>query len=103
MLVHQNHGTGGGNGSVMVGMFVCLCLVSKKPSEWEFFVPAGTGLGVKLLMAWSHVISNNQKPPINFPADCLVGKYALPVVYYVPGWTLYSVTKASSIAADKRP
>jgi hypothetical protein len=32
-----------------VGMFVCLCLTSKKPSEREFFVPAGTDLGVKLL------------------------------------------------------
>ena len=48
-LVHQNHGSGGGNGSIMVGMFVCLCLVSKKPSEREFFVPARTDLGVKLL------------------------------------------------------
>jgi len=53
-------------------------------------------------MAWSHVISDNQKPPINFPADCLVGKYALPVVYYIAGWTLYSASKASSIAADKK-
>jgi hypothetical protein len=34
----------------MVGMFVCLCLVSKKPSEREFFVPAGTDLGVKLFV-----------------------------------------------------
>ena len=50
-LAHQNHGAGGGNGSIMVGMFVCLCLVSKKPSEWEFFVPAGMDLGVKLLKA----------------------------------------------------
>jgi hypothetical protein len=33
----------------MVGMFVCLCLASKKPSEREFFVPARTDLGVKLL------------------------------------------------------
>jgi hypothetical protein len=48
-LVHQNHGAEGGNSSIMVGMFVCLCLVSKKPSEREFFVPAGTDLGVKLL------------------------------------------------------
>ena len=48
-LVHQNHAAGGGNGSIMVGMFVCLCLASKKPSEREFFVPAGTDLGVKLL------------------------------------------------------
>ncbi len=48
------------------------------------------------------MISDNQKPPINFLADCLAGKYALPVVYYVAGWTLYSASKASSIAADKR-
>ena len=33
VFIHQNHGAGGGNGSIMVGMFVCLCLASKKPSE----------------------------------------------------------------------
>jgi hypothetical protein len=33
----------------MVGMFVSLCLASKKSSKREFFVPAGTGLGDKLL------------------------------------------------------
>ena len=49
VFIHQNHGAGGENGSIMVGMFVCLCLVSKKPSEREFFVLAGTDLGVKLL------------------------------------------------------
>jgi hypothetical protein len=48
MLIHQNHAVGEENGSTMVGMFVCLCLASKKPSEREFFVPAGTDLGVKL-------------------------------------------------------
>jgi len=51
MLIHQNHDAGEENGSIMVGMFVCLCLASKKPSEREFFVPAGTDLGVKLLSA----------------------------------------------------
>jgi hypothetical protein len=51
MLIHQNHAAGEENGSIMVGMFVCLCLASKKPSEREFFVPAGTDLGVKLLTA----------------------------------------------------
>ena len=49
MLIHQNHAAGEENGSIMVGMFVCLCFASKKPSEREFFVPAGTDLGVKLL------------------------------------------------------
>ena len=39
MLVHQNHATGEEIGSIMVGMFVLLCLASKKSSEGEFFVP----------------------------------------------------------------
>ena len=42
MFIHQNHAAGGGNGSIMVGMFVCLCLASQKPSKREFFVPART-------------------------------------------------------------
>jgi hypothetical protein len=48
-LIHQNHAAGEENGSIMVGMFVCLCLASKMPSKREFFVPAKTDLGVKLL------------------------------------------------------
>ena len=47
----SNHAAGGGNGPIMVGMFVCLCLASKKPSVWEFFVPVGTDLAVTLLTA----------------------------------------------------
>jgi hypothetical protein len=48
MCLHQNHGAGGGNGSIMVGMFVCFCLASQNPFEREFFVPARMDLGVKL-------------------------------------------------------
>ncbi len=51
IFVHQNHAAGGENGSIMVGMFLCLCLASKKPLEWEFFVPARMHLDVKLLTA----------------------------------------------------
>jgi hypothetical protein len=49
MLGQQNHAAGGAIGSIMVMVFVCLCLASKKPSEREFFVPTGTDFGVKLL------------------------------------------------------
>jgi hypothetical protein len=49
MSIHQNHAAGGGNGFIMVGMFVCLWLASQKPSEQEFFVPTRMDLGVKLL------------------------------------------------------
>ena len=49
----------------MVGMFVCVCLASGKPSEQEFFVSAGTHLGVKLLQTFpifvlsQHLIARN--------------------------------------------
>jgi hypothetical protein len=59
MIIHQNHSDGEENGSMMVGMSVCLCFASKKPSEQEFFVPAGTDLGVKLLnvaILWRKVL-----------------------------------------------
>jgi len=49
-LVHQNHAAGEENGFIMVGMFVSLCLASKKSSEREFFVPPGMHLGVRLLV-----------------------------------------------------
>jgi hypothetical protein len=57
MFLHQNHGAGGGNGPVMVGMFVCLCLASQNLFEREFFVPARTDLGVKLLRPRCHFLS----------------------------------------------
>jgi len=47
-LIHQNHAAGEENSSIMVGMLVFLCLASKKSSKRDFFVPAGTLLGVKL-------------------------------------------------------
>ncbi len=62
MLDQQNHAAGGANSSIMVGMFVCLCLASKKPSEREFFIPAGTDLGVKLLVLdYGLICKNNPK------------------------------------------
>jgi hypothetical protein len=39
-LVHQNHAAGGENSSIMVGMFVSLCLASKT----DFFFSTVTGL-----------------------------------------------------------
>jgi len=53
VLGQQNHTAGGGNGSIMVGMFVCLCVASQKPFEREFFVPTRTDLGVKLFKVFS--------------------------------------------------
>ncbi len=63
----------------------------------------GAFLHLALFHAWSDAICDNEKPLIEFPVDCLVGRYGLPVVYFVAGWTLYSASKAATIAADKRP
>jgi hypothetical protein len=49
-LVHKNHAAGEENGSIMVRMFVSLCLASNKSFEREFFVPTRTLIGVKLLI-----------------------------------------------------
>ena len=54
MIGQQNHATGRGSGSIMVGMFVCLCLACQKPSEREFFVPARTDLGEADLRVKGH-------------------------------------------------
>ena len=48
--INRYHAAGGANGSIMVVVFVCLCLASKKPSEREFFVPTGTDLAVMLFL-----------------------------------------------------
>jgi hypothetical protein len=55
-----------------------------------------------LFQAWSDAICINKKPPIKISDDCLVGKYAIPVIYYVSGWTLFSASKALTVAVDKR-
>jgi hypothetical protein len=70
--------------------------------QW-MIVASGAFLHLALFHAWSDAICNNKKPLIEFPVDCLIGKYALPVVYFVAGWMLYSASKAATIAADKRP
>jgi hypothetical protein len=66
VFIHQNHGAGWGNGSIMVGMFVCLCLASQNPFEWEFFVPARTDLGVNSLTLISVRTGTKNSCPVGF-------------------------------------
>ena len=69
------------------------------------FGQLGAFLHLARFRAWSDAICDNKKPHIEFPVDCLVKRYALPVVYYIAGWTLniYSASEASTNAADNRP
>jgi hypothetical protein len=66
MFVHQNHAAGGVNCSIMVGMVVCLCLASQKPSEREFFVPVRTDFGVNSLTAKSVPAGTKNSCPVGF-------------------------------------
>ncbi len=50
-----------------------------------------------------HLEFNYKKPPVEFPVDCLVGKYARSVLYYIARWMLYSGSKAITVSKDKRP
>jgi len=48
MFIYGNHDAGGENDSSWWGCLCDECVASKKSSEREFFVPAGTHLGIKL-------------------------------------------------------
>ncbi len=66
------------------------------------FGELGPFLHLALFQAWSDTICIHKKPLIKFLVDSLVGRYALSTAYYIAGWTLFSASMASTIAADKR-
>jgi hypothetical protein len=68
----------------------------------EQFGHLGRFVHLILFLMWSATVCNNEKPSIEIPMDCLVGKYAPPVIYYVAGWTLFSTSKALTVTKDKR-
>ena len=49
VFIQKNHAARRENGSSWWGCLCDVCFASKKSSKQEFFVPAGTQLGVKLL------------------------------------------------------
>ena len=55
MFIHGNHDAGGENDSSWWGCLCDECVASKKSSERELFVPAGTHLGIKLLNRFNYL------------------------------------------------
>ena len=68
----------------------------------EEFGYLGMHLEACLLFEWSDASVDSHRPVIEFPDTNLVGKFAMPVLYYVAGWTLSSVALAKSVAQNKR-
>ncbi len=60
-------------------------------------------LHTSLFMAWSHLVCDREKPSVKLPSNCLVGYFAIPVIYFVAGWTIYKVYKALTVARGKSP
>ncbi len=79
------------------------CLLHSSVMSKIRFGHRGRFLHHVFFLAWSHSVCSQEKPPVKFPVDCLVGKHARPVIYYVAGWTMYSASKALMIERDKRP
>ena len=73
-----------------------------KEMEKSMFGRLGEFLNNTLFMEWSRSAVDNERPPVSFPNECLVGKYARTVVYYVAGWTISSASKALTVATKKR-
>ena len=55
-----------------------------------------------LFHCWASRLMEGKRPPVMIPEDCLVGKYAPPVVYYIASLTLYSLLLAHTIAKGGR-
>ena len=81
--------------------FVSIGGTSIKLTE-HWFRYFGSWLHDILFEEWSYCAMDSEKPSVSIPDECLVGKYARPVIYYVAGWTLHSLSKALTIAQDKR-
>ena len=62
----------------------------------------GSFLFDMLFDCWAFSSMEGERPPVMMPEDCLVGKYARPVVYYVAGWTLHSLSLARTVAKGER-
>ena len=77
--------------------------VSNKNSMSEnTFARFGILLHNLLFMSWSFSAVDSERTPITVPRENLVGKYARVVIYYVAGWTLYSMSRAKTVAREKR-
>ncbi len=104
MLDQQNHAAGGANGSIMVGMFVCLCLTSKNPSEREIFVPARTDLGVKLLNTHISEMDTNLYPSIpKWSLTCIQEVANLPGYYETGRTQQYTLLIVITLAMSSAP
>ena len=62
----------------------------------------GAFLHLALFQEWSDAICDNEKPPIEFPVDYLVGRYALPVVYLLFGGP-FSSWQVASLSTSLMP
>ena len=55
-----------------------------------------------LFMNWSHAAAESECPVVFFPEECLVSRFVRSTIYYVVDWTLFSMSRALTIAKKDR-
>ena len=51
---------------------------------------------------WTHTAIDSKRPLVEIPDSVAVNRYAHPVIYYVAGWTLFSTSRALTVAGKER-
>ena len=51
---------------------------------------------------WTHTDIDSERPSVEIPSSVAINRYAHPVIYYVSGWTLFSASRALTVAGKER-
>ena len=51
---------------------------------------------------WTHAAIDSERPSVEIPGSVAVNRHARPVIYYVAGWTLFSASRALTVAGKER-
>ena len=62
----------------------------------------GVYLHNALFFNWSYLAADSERPQVSFPEECLVGRFARPVIYYVAGWILHGMKQAKGVAQTEK-
>ena len=49
-----------------------------------------------------HAAIDSECPSVEIPGSVAVNRHACPVIYYVAGWTLFSISRALTVAGKER-
>ena len=72
------------------------------PIDELLFGSFGVYLHNALFFNWSYSAADSERPEVTLPENCLVGRFARPVIYYVAGWIVHSMKSAGGVSASEK-